>query len=220
MTDDLSADVTAGLSIVSEYWNDRAQRYSSDCEKVEWSLRSQRMRFETFLLFHDLNDKSVLDVGCGTGHFAGHLAQRNITAKYTGIDLSKEMILRCKELYPAANFILGNILDGQETGAYDFTVSFGIHNIKVPGGREILERMTRRQFELCTTAAHVSILTDRFSGFAPHIQPWRPEEILTLALNITPFVVLRHDYLPNDFSITLYRKPLIDSRTDLLLDGE
>lgn len=71
---------------------------------------------------------------------------------------------------------------------------------------------------MCRVAAHVSLLTDRYTGFASHIQPWRVEEILTLALDITPFVALRHDYLPNDFSVTLYRQPLIDTRTDLLLE--
>jgi len=88
----------------------------------------------------------------------------------------------------------------------------------MPGGRELLRRVTRRQFELCRRAAHVDLLTDRYPGFDPHIQSWRVEEVLTLALSITPYVALRHDYLPNAFSVTLYREPLIDSCPGLLLD--
>ena len=44
------------------------------------------------------------------------------------------------------------------------------------------------------------------------------EQVLALALEVTPWVVLRHDYLPSDLSVTLYREPLIDTRCDLLLD--
>ncbi len=43
-------------------------------------------------------------------------------------------------------------------------------------------------------------------------------QVLALALEVTPWVVLRHDYLPNDLSVTLYREPLIDTRNDLMLD--
>ena len=42
--------------------------------------------------------------------------------------------------------------------------------------------------------------------------------MLTLALSITPYVRLEHDVLPNDFSITLYREPLIDRADDLVID--
>ena len=34
------------------------------------------------------------------------------------------------------------------------------------------------------------------------------------------YVILRHNYLPNSFSITLYREPLIDTRRDLLEELE
>jgi SAM-dependent methyltransferase len=210
--------MTDGLKQAQSYWDKRAAAASTDCEKVEQSKRTQRMRFEVFVLNHDLNGKSLLDVGCGTGDLWAHLQARQIQCDYTGIDLSPEMVRRCQERFPDARFEPQNILEWNPGQQFDYTIAVGIHNIKIAGGGALLESVTRRQFELCRVATHLSLLTDRYTGFAPHIQPWRVEEILTLALDITPYVVLRNDYLPNDFSITLYRQPLIDTRPGLLLE--
>jgi ubiquinone/menaquinone biosynthesis C-methylase UbiE len=200
------------------YWNNRARSATTDCERVEWNQRTQRMRFEAFVLNHDLNGKSVLDVGCGVGDLYAHLQARGLRCDYTGFDLSPEMIQRCRSRFPGVSFESGDFLEWSPDRQFDYTVAIGIHNIKVDNVREVVQRVTQRQFGLCQVAAHLSILTDRYSGFAPHIQAWHAEEVLSLALQITPYVVLRHDYLPNDFSVTLYREPLIDTRKDLILE--
>ena len=200
------------------YWDDRAANAACDADRVEWSPRSQRMRFEVFLHDHDLQARSVLDLGCGLGDFFHHLGRRGIACDYLGVDISPEMVRRCRLRFPHGRFECRDVLVWEPGRTFDYVVSIGIHNIAVPAGRELLKRVTRRQFELAAVAAHVSLLTDRYEGFAPHIQPWRAEELLTLGLRLTPYAVLRHDYLPNDFSLTLYRQPLIDTRATWLLE--
>ena len=200
------------------FWDERARNAPTDAERVDSQRRAQRMRFEAFVLSHELSGASILDVGCGVGDLYGHLADRGISCDYTGVDLSAEMIARAAEKYPAARFEAADVLAWPDAARFDYTVAFAIHNVKIEGGRELLERLTRKQFVLCRRATHLSLLTDRYQGFAPHIQPWRAEEILTLALSISPWVTLRHDYLPNDFSVTLYRKPYIETRPGLLLE--
>ncbi len=214
-------ELDQGLDAVRTYWDERATRHGDDCVKIESSKRAQRMRFENFVLAHDLGGRSVLDVGCGTGDLLEHLGRRGVTCSYVGVDLSGEMIAAARAKHGAGTFEAANILEwdpADESRRFDYVTSFAVHNVRVPGGRELLEKLTRQQFALCRVAAHVSLLTDRFKGFDAHIQPWRAEEVLSLALSITPYVVLRHDYLPNDFSVTMYREPLIDTRRDLLLD--
>ncbi len=206
------------LREVQSYWDKKAIEEASDCQRIESGRRAQLMRFENFVIHHELAGASILDVGCGVGDFYAHLERRQIASGYFGADLSVKMVERCRERFPAGRFEAVNILDWTPPEPFDYTVAFAIHNVRIDGGDKILREVTRRQFDLCRRAAHISLLTDRFPGFASHIQPWSPEEILTLALSITPYVTLRHDYLPNDFSVTLYRQPLIDVRKDLLLD--
>lgn len=160
----------------------------------------------------------MLDLGCGVGDFYGHLQRRNVSCEYLGVDLADAMVARSRERFPQGEFVVGNILEWPEDQKFDYTVAFAIHNVRMDGGADLLRSVTSRQFALCEKAAHVSLLTSRFSGFAEHIQSWDVEEVLSMALSITPYVVLRHDYLPNDFSVTLYRRPVIDVRADLFLD--
>jgi len=207
-----------GIQAALEYWNRRAEDSLTDCERVEQSKRTQLVRFEAFLQTHDIDGKSILDIGCGTGDLWQYLQAKSISCSYAGFDLSPVMIKRCEERFPGIAFNSGEFVEWSKDKQFDYTIAIGIHNIKVDGCWEILTQMTKTQYELSRHAAHISILTDRYEGFAPHIQAWNAERVLAMALEITPYVVMRHDYLPNDFSITLYREPLIDTiKLDALL---
>ena len=204
------------LKQVRDYWDQKARSAADDCARIESGRKGQRLRFESFLRAHDLRGRSILDIGCGVGDFFGRLRDHAVEADYVGIDVSPEMVGRARERFPNGRFEVGEA--GTMERRFDYTVAFAIHNVKVDRGRDILERSLRRQFEICDVAAHISLLTDRYRDFDPHIQSWRAEEILTLALSITPYAALRHDYLPNDFSVTLYRRPLIDAEPSLTGD--
>jgi len=200
-----------GVINALNYWNKKAKESSTDCERVEQSRRTQLMRFEAFLQSHEITGSSILDLGCGSGDLWQYLQHKNIECNYTGFDLSPEMIHRCRERFPDVAFDDGDFVEWGKNKAFDYSIAIGIHNIKIENGWEVFSEVTKVQFELSNVAAHISILTDRYQGFAPHIQAWRAEDVLSMALEITPYVVLRHDYLPNDFSITMYKEPLIDT---------
>ena len=204
------------LKQVRDYWDQKARSAADDCVRIESGRKGQRLRFEAFLRAHDVRGRSILDIGCGVGDFFARLQETKAGADYLGIDVSPEMIARARQRFPDGIFEVGEagLLDAR----FDYTVAFAIHNVKVERGREILEQSLRQQFALCDIAAHISLLTDRYKDFDPHIQAWPAEELLTLALSITPYVTLRHDYLPNDFSVTLYRRPLIDTDPSLTRD--
>jgi SAM-dependent methyltransferase len=216
-------DLYTGLEQLRAYWDGRARAHLPDLEKLEWShWRAQRLRYEAFLQEHDLQGKSVLDVGCGLGHFFEHLRNRGIQVDYVGYDLSPAMVRQCRARFPGQCFECGDFLSYRPASRFDYTVAFGIHNIRVPGAQAILEQVTRHQFALSSIAAHISLLTDRSATFAPHIQAWTAEGVLAVALAITPYVALHHDYLETDFSVTLYRAPTTRSRLTAVLtyDGE
>jgi SAM-dependent methyltransferase len=206
-----SKRLAATTERVREYWERRATESRSDSERIDQSPRTQRMRYEAFLQLHDLRNASILDVGCGVGDLYTLLRRRGLKCDYTGFDLSVEMVRICRKRFPRIKFASGDFLAWKPRRRFDYVVSFGIHNnVCVGQGWELLCATTRRQFELAKHAAHVSLLTDRYAGFGPQAQPWSAERVLSACLGITPFVVLRHDYLPNDFCVTLYREPLID----------
>jgi SAM-dependent methyltransferase len=200
------------LRTVEQYWQQRAVECGDDCERIESGQRAQRMRFDVFLDAHDLTGRSVLDVGCGVGDFLGRLKEASVACDYLGVDLAAAMVERARARFADGRFERADILTDPMSRRFDYTVAFAVFNIRVPNGRAILERTLARQFELATRAAHISLLSDRYTAFAEHIQPWHAEDIFAYAMTLTPYVTLRHDYLPHDFSLTLYREPLIDTR--------
>lgn len=198
------------LEAVRKFWDERAQSSKSNQYTVDWSQRTQLMRFLVFAQLVQLDGASILDIGCGTGDFFDFLEQQRISADYTGFDISPVMVERCRERFPNAKFVSGDFLGWIPDRTFDYTIAIGIHNIKADGARDILEATLRRQFELSDKAAHLSILSSRYNGFDSHIQAWNPIEILELSMSITPYVAFRHDYLPHDFSITLFKAPTVD----------
>lgn len=163
-----------------------------------------------FAQFNAVAGASVLDVGCGVGDFYAYLRSEFPSATYDGVDISSAMIERAQALHPSARFAATDVLTCPPERRWDFVVAFGVHNVRLPGAEDLLWDLLARQFELCDVAAHVSLLTDRYLGFGAAALPWDPSEVLRRALTLTPYVALRHDYLPHDFSLTLYREPLAD----------
>jgi SAM-dependent methyltransferase len=206
----MSNSLQSSIATLQHHWDVMAREQSDDLAKVDTSARSQWFRFIMFSRFNDLAGASVLDVGCGVGDFWTHLLDVAPDIRYTGLDLSPAMVERCRERFPDTRFEAVNLLEWQTDERWDYVTAIAIHNVVMENGWEILEAMTRRQFDLCNVATHLSLLTTQFEGYAPHIQPWDPARLLALAFSLTPYVSLRHDYLPHDFSITLYREPLAD----------
>jgi ubiquinone/menaquinone biosynthesis C-methylase UbiE len=201
------------------YWNAKSLLPGGSHQRVEAGRRAQLMRFENFVRLHRLDGATVLDIGCGQGDLWGHLKARKINCDYEGVDISEEMIASCRRVYPEARFNVRDVLnEPPPPKSVDYVVAFAVHNVIVPRGREILESLTRLQFETCRIAAHIDVLSDRYRQFASHIQAWQAESVLAFAFSLTPYVALHHHYLPHDFSCTLFREPIIDTDSELLLD--
>ena len=63
------------------------------------------------------NVKKVLDIGCGTGSHAKHLAEMGYTV--TGIDKSRNMIAEARKKVPKARFVKSTIMDFQTEERFD-----------------------------------------------------------------------------------------------------
>ena len=87
-------------------------------------LYPSEMRF--FQEFID-NVDSVIDVGCAVGGMSEIIGSLNSDIEYTGIDISKEMVLAAREKYHSRSF---NWFDGKRIpdkfGIFDGSLSYGV----------------------------------------------------------------------------------------------
>jgi len=94
--------------------------------------KSMRIRFEKTIQYTDpVIGKTVLDVGCGPGHYAIELAKKG-AEKVTGIDFSDEMIniarekARSNNVNDKCNFIVKDIFEYNVKEKYNYSVVMGV----------------------------------------------------------------------------------------------
>jgi SAM-dependent methyltransferase len=194
----------------ARWYEDKVRRYGFDHRGLGFRNRSsQEKRFEALLALGDFAGRSVLDAGCGFGDFLAFLVERDIHPMYTGLDVCEPMIERCEERFPpgAGRFIAGDVLDHEPDQAYDYLVASGLFGLDSPGARERIVPTLERMFGWCRIGPAVNV---RRAAYAPLVDGriyLEPAQALNAALALTPAVRLEHNYLPNDFTLYLYRTP-------------
>lgn len=170
---------------------------------------SQQKRFAAAAALGPLDGARLLDVGCGFGDLLAYLNERGVRPQYTGLDLCPPMIERCRKRFAGsdARFVVGDALTWEPAGHFDYVVASGIFGYAAKGTRERVRPTLERLFSVADAGLAVNFL----SGCAPRRSPGRlyvyPWDMLQLALALTPAVRVDHSYLPNDFTLCIYRTP-------------
>jgi 2-polyprenyl-3-methyl-5-hydroxy-6-metoxy-1,4-benzoquinol methylase len=166
------------------------------------------LRFEVLSQAYPLEGLRVLDVGCGLGDFWGWAREHNLELEYTGIDITPKMVEMARRRFPEVQFELCNLLDDGhfQKKRYDVVLASGIfaHRRLVPF--MYMQRMVKAMFSLCNRAVAFNSLSlwaqeqDEGEFYAD------PLKTVKYCRALTPYVVLRHDYHPRDFTIYMYRQ--------------
>jgi SAM-dependent methyltransferase len=178
-------------------------------EALRWSPEGQRARYGLMLdITESLNGKKVLDYGCGKGDFYGFLKDRNINVDYTGTDINPRLIGLARRKYPECAFRVFDIEEEALKEAFDYIFLCGVFNNRVEGVVDTLKNVLSGLFPHCREALALNALSIHTPEKAVELHYACPEELLTFALkNLTPYVALRHDRVPGDFTMFLYREP-------------
>jgi SAM-dependent methyltransferase len=192
-----------------EYYEEKLRRFTQHHEISGYGSReSQTIRFEVVTEIGDLRNKSVCDVGCGIGKLADYLEEKNLKVKYTGYDISEKIIEKAHELHPNHNFEVRNILENMPNQTFDYVFSVGL-NFKIKDNVQFMKELIKRMFKMAKIGVAVSVLSC-------HINPERinkndfyydPKVFVDWCLReVSKRCVLRHDYLPHDFTLYVYKE--------------
>lgn len=118
------------LQEVSEYYSAKLAEHGQTAQGVDWNGReSQELRFRELCRIIDGGPFTLTDVGCGYGAMVDYLAQHFFSYRYTGTDLSAEMIAAAQQRHganAAARFVQGAGIPE----ATDYVVASGIFNVR------------------------------------------------------------------------------------------
>jgi SAM-dependent methyltransferase len=170
-------------------WHDRLQQSTYLAALVEIGVR---------------DDSSILDVGCGQGDLYGFLGASGYSVQYTGVDLSPEMITSARERFPAADFILGDVLE-TDLDMHDFVLASGLFDYRTSDSPMRLRATLRRMLALARLGVAWNMFAVALPG-RPDLYHEPLGNLLAFCDELTPHFTLRRDYDPSHFTVYLYKR--------------
>lgn len=198
----------ADKKINLDYYNAKIAEHGQDVQALWNSIQSQQVRFKILSEIGDLNNRSILDVGCGFGDLYPFLKEQNVhPKKYVGIDINPQMIAIARRRLPEVTFEVKDVLDSELNEEYDYVIGSGIFNVATPNWGEIAERTISWMYEHSKIGVGVNFLSDFTTGQKlSHSHHVNPLSMLDFVLrNLSTRVVMRHDYKSNDFTLYIYK---------------
>jgi SAM-dependent methyltransferase len=194
----------------TRFYENHVRRYGYGYRALGFNRRSsQEKRFQAVLALGDFHGRRLLDVGCGFGDLLAYLNERGVEPWYTGLDICKPMIERCRRRFAgrSARFVIGDALSYRAEEPYDYVVASGIFGYAAKDTRVRVQPTVHRLFSMARAGLAVNFLSRRAPSRSPGRLYLHPFDVLEFALKLTPAVHLDHTYMPNDFTLCMYRTP-------------
>jgi len=201
------ADWTADDQRSIDYFTTLIRQHGIDSRALDWGSReSQQLRFTKLTQVGDLRGASVLDVGCGQGDLFAWLQEQRLEVKYRGIDITPAMIDVAAKRFPNQDFKVCNILDNPpEPQFVDYVVASGVFYLRQSEPMVFMQAMVRALFAACRKGLAFNSLSSWFLDREAGEFYADPAEVISWCRQLSPRIVLLHDYHLRDFTIFLYR---------------
>jgi SAM-dependent methyltransferase len=157
----------------------------------------------------DLPGKTVLDLGCGLATFYEYLkAQGTHLRRYVGYDIVEPFIESNRARYPEAHFELRDLSRDPIAHRADYAIMCQVFNNRYASGNneEVVKHVIAKAFDAVSTGVSIDLRTSYVNYEEPDLYYYSPEDMFSFAKSLTPFVKLRHDYLPYDFTLMLHKQ--------------
>ena len=197
------------MTTISDTYNKMLADGVNDAKRVGWSSAdSQEKRFRVLTEIGVLDNDTILDVGCGLGAYFDYIHNAYPNLSYTGVDINPNMIQEAQQKHSDIEFIHTDITSDSHAlndRKFDYVFLSGALNLSTDKHHDTIENIMKEMFAL----ANKGVAANFLSLFSDYLTPGEyycnPENILQTAFSITKKITLRHDYMPHDFTIYLYK---------------
>ena len=188
------------------YYKEALDQYGDhDARSVHWSnADGQKTRFMILSQIANLKNKSILDVGCGLGDLYTFLVSQNIHTNYTGIDIVPDFIVRAREQIPTARFECKDMM--AMTEKYDYVIASGALSFKVPDNKNYYFSVIKKMYDTANKGLAFNMLNKEVHIDDETYAAYDPSEVADFCKSFCPRVEIIIDYLPQDFTLYLYKE--------------
>jgi SAM-dependent methyltransferase len=202
------------LADLADLYRSRWRHHGVSPLTLGWTKGKQDIRYDVLLSGLECEGSVVLDVGCGFGDLNVALRQRARRYRYVGIDMVDELVCEASRLYASENvsFHTGDLLSLPLTEQFTYVLASGIfaYPLTEMDNYAYIELMLRTMLDRCTDAVAVDFLSNQVNFRREKTFYADPQRILAIALRLTRNVRLRHDYMPFEFCLTLFKSDVFD----------
>lgn len=200
-----------------ERYEKRLQEFGYSPATLGWGVHGrQEVRFSVLAqLALKMPGSSVLDVGCGFCDLHDFLTLRGWQGQYTGIDIVPGLLEIARQRHVGLDVRELDITDdAAQLNEYDFVISSGTFNAALPSGsnQPHIEAALSNMFRRSRRATCVDFLSSYVDFQKPGACHTDPAWAFAAAKRLTRRVLLRHDYMPFEFSLFLFRDDAISER--------
>lgn len=191
---------------IERYHKDKIDKYGLHTPRsLGWRTHeSQIIRFEILSKIGNLSNSSILDAGCGHGDLCGFINQRYSNVRYFGVDINDAFLDTAIEKYGNINetaFFKGDFSQAS-LPITDYILLSGSLNYRNSNPHFTIEAISHL-FQSCRIAFGFNMLSyvaEPESFLVSH----NMTDIVRYCKTLTHHVLVKENYLENDFTIFMY----------------
>ena len=194
--------------ILSRY-TERAELFGHGAAAIGEPLKRQPFYYYFMLPTDEFGpNDSILDVGCAYGDLLRYLKAIGWTGRYCGIDINPDLVAEGKARAPDSDLRVHDIQDEPLGEIFDWCFSCHV----ITSDTDDIPYLDHLQGMLEHMWAHTrkGILFNLLSPLVDYTNPIhaRPKfsDVLAIVTRLTNRFSLRHDYMPFEFSLQLYKQ--------------
>ena len=194
------------MKSIKNFYNKNITKYSENYKKNGWGSKvTQTKRFEIFYEIGNLSNSKIIDLGCGTADLKKFLKSKKIKFKYTGLENNEKMIEILKK--NKINYIKDSLFNLKKikSNSYDYVFMSGAVNLPTKNHKKKIVELIRNSHRISKKATALNFLSTYSKKINENEFYFDPSMIFNVSKKLCSNVVLRHDYLPHDFTIILYK---------------
>lgn len=195
-------------AVMNGYYARLLKEHGPSMEALEYrSVDQQEKRYACLTNIEPMaRESSVLDVGCGLGYLCDFLRKGGWVGKYTGIDVSSDMVSAAAKRLPNDEFFFLDILVDDLPNSYDYVFCGATieHRPQFVEPQSYMKEMIRKMFSLSNKGLAFDIFSNRVDFEDEQKLYVDPFSLLTFCYQLTGRLILRNDYRPYEFVVYLY----------------
>ncbi len=196
---------------ITKHYEHRIGTGRQNFDVLDWaSAESQISRFEVLVANVDLQDKSLLDVGCGLGDLWTFLKARKISARYTGLDIVEKMLATAAAKHPDAEFICGDMFSHDanslpDRSKFDVVFCSGTFNLNLGNNADFLPQAVASLMAVASERVVFNLLNQSVPFEGETYACYDPDQVLAWLGETGWGIRMIDGYLPNDFTLICTR---------------